>query len=158
VHKRSTVLRFAVAATILALAAPIWATEIQMKKKEDPKKAQKAAEDEKAKAAESSSTQAGKKNCPENEFNTLEDLFGAAGPLDPATGLPTLPAAQVAAATPAAPGAAQAKATPQAQAVAAAKPAPAPAVEWRAVQATDKDKPAKAEPPKPAPSEEKKKD
>ena len=151
-HKRSTALRFAVAATVLALAAPVWATEIQMKKKEDPK-AQKAAKAEEQKAGESS--QAGdKKNCPENKFNTLEDLFGAAGPLDPVTGLPTLPAAQpqLAASPQAAAQASQAKGP-----VAAAQPA-APAVEWRAVQATDKTAKPEPKPEAKAQSEEKKKD
>ena len=135
-HKRSTAKRFAVAATVLALAAPVWATEIEMKKKEDPKKAQKAAEADKQKAGETSSSQPNKKNCPENQFNTLEDLFGAVGPLT----LQPVPATT----------AQQAKAAPAATA-AAAKPA-APAVEWRAVQAPDKTAKPKPE------SEEKKKD
>jgi len=119
VLERSTTLRFAAVATALVLAAPVWATEIQMKKKEDPKAQKQSTAQQEQKQSESRSA---KKNCPENSFNTLEDLFAAGGSIDPVTGLPVLPATQAVLATQATPAAAPALAQ-----------SAAPAVEWRAV-------------------------
>ena len=92
--ERSTRMRLAAAATALALAAPVWATEIQMKKRDDPKQAQSAsgqpAQDTKQDPDKKDGDEAKpKKNCPtDNAFNTLEDLFGAVGSGNPLATLP----------------------------------------------------------------------
>jgi len=119
VHKRPTFMRFAAAATVLALAAPVWATEIQMKKKEDPKQS----EDGKL---------VKKKNCPiDTGFNTLEDLFGLVGPIDPLA-LQSLPQQQAA----------------QVALPAAGQPPATPAVEWRDVSPANE---AEKQQPQPQP-------
>jgi len=118
---RSTRMRLAAAVTALALAAPVWATEIQMKKRDDPKQqaapAAKPSEEAKQKddADETKKKPATKPGCPTDDaFNTLEDLFGLVGPALP---LATPPA--------------------QADATQAAVTAQAPTIEWRDVRTTE---------------------
>jgi len=115
--------RLAAPAIILALASPVWATESQMKKKEDPEAAQKqgAPQQQKkqdpAKAAEPQK----KKNCPIDvmSFNTLEDMYGFMGTVDPLT-------------------LQQKQQAEQAKLQASTGKAATPAVEWRAVEKSEK--------------------
>ena len=92
-HKRPMWMRLAVLAIVLALASPVWASEVQMKEKKDPKaeqqkegapqpKKQDSAEDAKKQDAEKK-----KKNCPIDvmSFNTLEDMYGFVGTVDALT-------------------------------------------------------------------------
>jgi len=81
-------IRLAAPAIVLALASPVWATETEMKKKEDPKAEQKEGVPQQKKqdpAKDSEQQQAKKKNCPVDimSFNTLEDMYGFVGPVDP---------------------------------------------------------------------------
>jgi hypothetical protein len=116
VQNRSMWMRFAVLAVVLAVAAPVWATEIQMREKKDPKAEQKQ---DPAKDAEKKDDKDLKKTqpCPLDNmtFNTLEDMYGFLGTVDALTLQQTQQAEQ--AKLPVAEGAA----TPQ-------------EVEWRAVQ------------------------
>jgi len=122
VLERSTRMRLAAAVTALTLAAPVWATEIQMKKRDDPKQqsapAAKPSEESKQKAEgdETKKKPQTKPGCPTDDaFNTLEDLFGLVGPA------PALAAAP----------------SDQAGATDATLAAQAPTIEWRDVRATE---------------------
>jgi len=125
VHKRPMWMRLAAPAIVLALASPVWASEIEMKEKKDPKAEQQKQESSKD-AEQKDATQKDvkkKKNCPIDvmSFNTLEDMYGFTGTVD---SLMTPPQTQKAA---------------QAKVQVAAEGAPAvPAVEWRAVEESAK--------------------
>ena len=92
-HKRSMWMRLAAPAIVLALASPVWATEIQMKEKKDPKAEQQqqqgAPQPNKQDPATDAEQQAAKKkkNCPIDvmSFNTLEDMYGFVGTVDSLT-------------------------------------------------------------------------
>jgi hypothetical protein len=92
VHKRPMWMRLAAPAIVLALASPVWATEIQMKEKKDPKAEQQqqgAPQTNKQDPAKDAEQQAAKKkkNCPIDvmSFNTLEDMYGFVGTVDSLT-------------------------------------------------------------------------
>jgi hypothetical protein len=98
---RSIWKRLAAAATVLALAAaPVWASDLQLKKKEDPKANQeqgaKPKDGEKKDASEPADKKK-KKNCPidNSTFNTLEDMYGFLGTVDELA-LPKVQPAEVA--------------------------------------------------------------
>ena len=116
--KRPMWMRLAAPAIVLALACPVWATEIEMKEKKDPK-----AEEQKQDPAKDDAKQETKKkkNCPIDvmSFNTLEDMYGFMGTVDSLT-LQQTQQAEVA------------------KTQAAAGEAPAQAVEWRAVEESEK--------------------
>ena len=124
-HKRPMWMRLAAPAIVLALASPVWASEIQMKEKKDPKAEQQKQESSKD-AEQKDATQKDvkkKKNCPIDvmSFNTLEDMYGFTGTVD---SLMTLPQTQKA---------------EQAKVQVAAEGAPAvPSVQWRAVEESAK--------------------
>ena len=91
-HKRPMWMRLAAPAIVLALASPVWATEIEMKEKKDPKAEQQkqgAPQQKKQDPAEDAKQQAAKKkkNCPIDvmSFNTLEDMYGFVGTVDSLT-------------------------------------------------------------------------
>ena len=90
--KRPMWMRLAAPAIVLALASPVWATETEMKKKEDPKAEQKEGvpqqqtkQDPAKDAAQQDAKK--KKNCPIDvmSFNTLEDMYGFVGTVDSLT-------------------------------------------------------------------------
>lgn len=123
--------RLAAAAVVLTLAVPVWATEIEMKKKEEPKDAKQAAEPKDAAAAVPGQAKAEgdrppmqKKPCPidNSGFNTLEDMFGFLGAVDKLALQET-------------------QAAEQAEKQAEAGSAPTQGIEWRSVAA-----PAAAQP------------
>lgn len=89
-HKRPMWMRLAALAIVLALASPVWASEMQMRKKEDPKAEQKQDASEQktqdpAKGAEQKKVV--KDNCSIDimSFNTLEDMYGFLGTVDSLT-------------------------------------------------------------------------
>jgi hypothetical protein len=137
VLERSIRMRLAAAATALALAAPVWGTEIQVDKKKDPKETAGAQSSENkpnpAGEGEPATNEAKKKkkNCPiDNTFNTLEDLFGLVGPANP-------------------PAAASSQAGAEASAqTASAQPA---AIEWRDVRPADEARPQEPTQPETTP-------
>jgi hypothetical protein len=126
VLKRPMWMRLAAPAIVLALASPVWATEIEMKEKKDPKaeeQKQGTPQQKKQDPAKDAGKQEPKKkkNCPIDvmSFNTLEDMYGFVGTVDSLT-LQQKQQAELAK-TQAAAG------TPAAQ-----------AVEWRTVDASEK--------------------
>jgi hypothetical protein len=86
-------MRLAASAIVLALAFPVWASEMQMKEKKDPKAEQQKQDapqpkkQDPAKDATKQDAEKKKKNCPIDvmSFNTLEDMFGFAGTVDALT-------------------------------------------------------------------------
>jgi len=86
-------MRLAAPAIVLALASPVWATEIEMKEKKDPKAEQQkqgAPQQKKQDPTEDAKQQDAKKkkkNCPIDvmSFNTLEDMYGFVGTVDSLT-------------------------------------------------------------------------
>ena len=126
-HKRPMWMRLAAPAIVLALASPVWATEIEMKEKKDPKAEQQKqgapqqqTKQDPAKDADKQVPKK-KKNCPIDvmSFNTLEDMYGFQGTVDPLTLQQTQQAQQ-------------------AKAQAAAGTTAALAVEWRTVEKSEK--------------------
>ena len=91
-HKRPMWMRLAAPAIVLALACPVWASEIEMKEKKDPKAeeqkqgAPQRTKQDPAKDAGKQETKK-KKNCPVDvmSFNTLEDMYGFMGTVDSLT-------------------------------------------------------------------------
>lgn len=85
---RSMWKRLAAAATVLALAAaPVWASELQLKKKEAPKTKQEQGAQQKDGEKQDTSEPADekkKKNCPIDKltFSTMEDIYGFLGTID----------------------------------------------------------------------------
>jgi hypothetical protein len=112
--------RLAAAATVLALAGPLWASEMQMKKKEDPQAGEQQKQEEAKKKPPM--TKPGCPTDPNASFNTLEDMFSGQVSLE-----------LLAAETPAQPD-------QQAQPTAAVL---APVIQWRAIEPEKEKEPEK---------------
>ena len=84
--KRPMWMRVAAVAIVLAVASPVWASEMQMREKKDPKAEEQKKQDASKKDAEGKEAKP-KKNCPNDimSFNTLEDMYGFLGTVDSLT-------------------------------------------------------------------------